>query len=192
MSKVVDITGKRFGRFVVVERQGSKRSKATWLCKCDCGNTKVISGDALRSGKIRSCGCLRNERASSAWRKINERAGLGIDARRHVTSNKSKYGEVRQYASYSRLYNVWNKMKQRCYNKNAPNYRLYGKRGIRVCDEWRNSFIAFEGWAFANGYDPDAPVGKCTIDRIDPDGDYEPGNCRWVDMVVQRHNRRQQ
>lgn len=90
-----------------------------------------------------------------------------------------------------RLRMVWNDMKQRCGNPNNPVFNNYGGRGIKVCDEWLNNFEAFFDWAIATGYKPDAKRGECTLDRIDNDGDYEPFNCRWVDMKVQSNNRRQ-
>lgn len=80
-------------------------------------------------------------------------------------------------------------MKYRCENPNAPKYPIYGGRGIKVCDEWQD-YAKFREWACENGYNPDAPYGKCTIDRIDVDKGYEPTNCRWVDMKIQNNNRR--
>lgn len=88
----------------------------------------------------------------------------------------------------TRLHGVWIMMKQRCSNPKTCEYHRYGGRGIKVCDEW-SSFANFRDWAMANGYDPNAPRGKCTLDRIDNDGDYEPSNCRWVDMQEQMKNR---
>lgn len=81
-------------------------------------------------------------------------------------------------------------MKARCYNENNNVYKFYGAKGVRVCDEWLNDFQSFRDWAMANGYDPHAPRGECTIDRVDPYGDYSPDNCRWVSMEVQRGNKR--
>lgn len=69
---------------------------------------------------------------------------------------------------------VWSGMKQRCQNKNHRSYPWYGGRGISVCDEWASSFLAFKEWADKCGYDANAPRGVCTIDRVDPDGDYCP------------------
>lgn len=91
------------------------------------------------------------------------------------------------------LYKVWAKMKQRCYDINSDKYKLYGGRGIKVCNEWKNDFISFRNWALSNGYiDEKLPNGfnKWTIDRIDVNGDYEPSNCRWVTQKTQCNNQR--
>lgn len=82
-----------------------------------------------------------------------------------------------------RLYSIWHNMKTRCYNPNAEHYAYYGGRGVSVCEEWRNSFQAFFEWAMANGYDD-----KLTLDRIEASGNYEPSNCRWVDMFTQNNH----
>lgn len=90
--------------------------------------------------------------------------------------------------SYERLYPIYRSMLERCNNINDKSYFRYGGRGIKVCDEWAEDYLAFRTWAFNNGYDENAPRGQCTIDRIDCDGNYEPSNCRWVDMKTQIHN----
>lgn len=164
-SGLVDETGNRYGRLVVIRRDdNNSRKNATWLCLCDCGNTTVVSGYDLRHGNKRSCGCLLQEHRKSF-------------SKRH-----GKHG--------TRLYLVWKSMKTRCYNKNHPRYKDYGGRGIIVCDEWVNDYLAFHNWAMWNGYDENAKHGDCTLDRIDNNGIYSPSNCRFVDMKTQRRNQR--
>ena len=88
-----------------------------------------------------------------------------------------------------RLYGVWNNIKQRCFNPKNPSYKYYGGRGIAMCDRWLNSYNAFETWAIQNGYDEHAEIGKCTIDRINVNGNYEPNNCRWISIAEQNRNK---
>ena len=85
----------------------------------------------------------------------------------------------------TRLYNIWLHMKGRCYRKTDDHYKWYGAKGVRICDEWLNSFQAFHDWAISNGYED-----HLTIDRVDCSGNYEPSNCRWVDHKTQCNNRK--
>lgn len=91
---------------------------------------------------------------------------------------------------YQKIYWVWSSMKKRCYNSNHPTFKNYGARGIKVCDEWKNSFQSFYEWAIKNGYESGLKQGECTLDRIDVNGNYEPSNCRWVSMKEQQNNKR--
>lgn len=81
-------------------------------------------------------------------------------------------------------------MKRRCYDENEDKFEHYGGRGIKMCDEWKNDFSTFQEWALSNGFDEEKKWSECTIDRIDVNGNYEPSNCRWVDMHTQLLNRR--
>ncbi|GHV79777.1 hypothetical protein AGMMS49944_15680 [Spirochaetia bacterium] len=85
-----------------------------------------------------------------------------------------------------KLYHTWCNMKARCYEENRSDYKYYGGRGIKVCDEWKNDFFAFRKWSEANGY---VDFLNLEIDRINNDGDYCPKNCRWSTLVVQHRNR---
>lgn len=164
MSALKDLTGQRFGRLTVIERAGSdKQKRATWRCRCDCGGETVVASSYLINGDVRSCGCSKSDR---------------------MIEHNTKHGKAG-----TRLYGVWGNMVQRCTDPKHKHYCRYGGRGITVCDEWRNSFQAFYEWAMASGYDENAPRGQCTLDRIDNEMGYTPNNCRWVDMVTQRHNR---
>lgn len=93
-------------------------------------------------------------------------------------------GNLRHGMRHTRLYDIWRGMKQRCYNPKTNRYKNYGGRGICVCDEWKNDFQSFYNWAISSGYSDDL-----TIDRINTDGNYEPGNCRWATVKQQANNR---
>lgn len=166
MPKKLDVTGERYGRLVALKRLDSQGG-SRWLFKCDCGNVVVRKLGNVRGGHTRSCGCLHNEMLA----KRNK--------------DNSLHNETK-----SRLYGVWHGMKERCLTTTHKDYKRYGARGITICDEWAQSFEAFRDWAMANGYDPDAPYAKCTLDRIDNSKGYSPNNCRWVSAKVQAQNRR--
>lgn len=153
-----DLTEQRFGKLVVIKETEKRNGYGNiiWLCKCDCGKIKEVATPDLKTGRTMSCGCLKAEG----------------NARTH---NLSK----------TKIYKEYYHIKNRCYNKNSNNYKYYGSRGIRICDEWLSDFMNFYNWAMANGYND-----KLTIDRIDVNGNYEPNNCRWIPQDEQKRNTR--
>ena len=155
--------GKTFSRWTIIGDKIKKHNHTYYLCKCICGTEKYVGFDNLITWKTKSCGCLRVE-TTQKRAKVHGKTG-------------------------TRLYRVWQGIKRRCYNVNEPKYSNYGGRGIIMCDEWKNDYTAFEKWALENGYDKDAEYGKCTIDRIDVDGNYEPNNCQWITSQEQNNNR---
>lgn len=169
--KCDNLAGKRFGRLLVIERAQKRegRREAYWHCICDCGKHTTVCSLSLKNGATKSCGCIHRE---------------GLIAR------NTKHGDTISGKKSFRLYHVWANMKNRCHNPNNVSYKNYGGRGIVVCDEWRNNYVAFRKWAMLNGYDPIANFAESTIDRIDNNGSYTPSNCRFVSFAIQATNKR--
>lgn len=131
-----EMTGKRFGRLIVVEPTTIGK-KTHWICTCDCGNTKTVRQDHLLRGEVVSCGCYWNERRSQA----TQTHGM----------------------SQTRLYRIWKGMHRRCDTPSLPQYRDWGGRGISVCEGWHH-FEPFYEWAMANGYRSDLSIDRIDND----------------------------
>jgi hypothetical protein len=162
-AKRIDLTGKVFGKLTVFGYSHSNKY-AYWKCLCECGKESIVRSSHLLTGAIKTCGCSWSENGKKTIK-------VALEAHK-------KYGE---YAN-SRLYTIWKSMKERCSDKKNKDY---GGRGITICSEWANNFLAFYNWAMANGYSDDL-----SIDRMDNDGNYCPENCRWSDKTTQANNTR--
>ena len=171
MPKKIDLTGQPFGRLIVIREAGrDKGGHVLWLCRCECGNEIVVSGNDLRDEHTQSCGCLRRDR--SRERSLNLLRELNT---KHGCANKN-------------WYKVYCSMMERCgHSKGASEYHLclYRDRGITVCDLWQKSPLAFGDWLFAHGWHK-----GLQIDRIDNSRGYCPENCRVVTPKENANNRR--
>jgi hypothetical protein len=167
------MTGKTYGRLEVLRRAGVIDKSILWLCVCSCGNEILVRGESLRRGSTSSCGCYRVE--------------LGIEKGKTLKSAPITHGHT-SHGFVSSEYRSWTKMCSRCNNPSNDRYSDYGGRGISVFTEWvgRGGFIHFLNHV---GEKPE-PKRLYSIDRIDNNENYEPGNVRWATPKQQSNNRR--
>lgn len=159
MGAYVDLTGRVFGKLVVVRQDPIRRNlRVCWECRCECGATKSIVGSSLTNGLSLSCGCNRS------------------------LSNVRRF--TRHGMTQSQEHKAWRQAITRCTNPNTPNFADYGGRGIKMHPAWLASFETFY-----ESLGP-KPTPKHSLDRIDANGDYAPGNCRWATRSEQNRNTR--
>jgi hypothetical protein len=217
----IDLTGRRVGRWNVIEYLGGNDAKHNkYRCECDCGAVKDILSFTLRSGGSKSCGCLQRDRASevNAFKHTDIRFGrllairrIGKDRNRNaiwlcrcdcgneasVMARELKSGRTKSCGCFraeigkrvaihgqsgTKTYKIWKGMHNRCTNEKQAGWENYGGRGIEICERW----LDFSNFVSDMG---EAPEGH-SIDRIDCNGNYEPGNCRWATAHQQAANKR--
>lgn len=161
MPPFVDLSGRKVGLLTII-RRGTDNPKGVprWICRCDCGNETMSSGQSLREGKIESCGCKRDERSAV---RNKERAVHGL--------------------AHTRVWRIWQQMKQRCLSPATTTYVHYGAKGLTVSDRWMD----FQKFLEDMGQ---PPTEKHTLDRIDGTKGYSFENCRWATMKEQNNNRK--
>lgn len=170
MGKFKDLTGQKFGRLTVIERAPNKGKRTMWKCVCSCPKKTVciVGGGNLVRGHHQGCGCVMKDK----------------NAKMHLKHGFNKRNDRKG------IYSTWATMKARCYNPKNQKYYRYGGRGITVCPEWldkENGFINFYNYVSEL---PHFGEKGYTLNRIDNDGNYEPGNVEWSDDVTQANNRR--
>lgn len=138
MGRFIDLTGQQFGRLTVIKVQGKRNRDIMWECKCNCGNTHIVSRGDLRSGMVKSCGCLRKENSVKML--------------------------ISHGQADTRLYKIWLNMKRRCSSPKCQRYERYGARGILVCEEWE-AFENFYKWAMESGYSDELTIDRINIDK---------------------------
>lgn len=160
MSASPKLLGQRFENLTVVQKlKMNNHREMKWLCICDCGNMYKATSHGLTHGETVCCKEC---------------------AKRKIAVSNTKHG-----CEPIELWHAYTNMKTRCHNPKYTLYHRYGGRGITVCNQWSNSFVAFRDWALNNGWEK-----GLTLDRINNDGNYCPENCKWSTVQEQSNNRR--
>lgn len=177
------VIGERRGKLKIVSltNERTKNNQRMVVCECDCGIIKNVRYDRFMAGDIVSCGCFAKELARSIMKEKTIPQNT-----KHADSKRGKH----KY-----LYDTWQGMKRRCYDTKIRSYKNYGGRGIKVYEPWINDYVAFKNWVLENlGERYTADTGRRkdneSIDRINVDEGYYPGNIRWADMATQNNNKR--
>ena len=155
----ISLIGQKFNRLTVIKLLGKKSGHNNYLCQCNCGNFTEALPTNFKSGKVKSCGCLRKE------------------------GSNLKHGLKKHY-----LYSKWTDIKSRCYSETNKNYKNYGNRGIKIFPQWKDNFKLFYDWIIENLGNRSSKL--YSLDRINNDGNYEPGNLRWATKSEQSQNSR--
>lgn len=214
--KIIDMTGNRYGKLVVLEMIHEEKKKTKCKCQCDCGKIFVSNSYDIRNGHTNSCGCLKNQPSKRIEDLSYFKFGLLKPLKMVEPINKKTMwlckcdcgNEIVAYASNlknghakscgcikytakklstKRIYTIYRGIISRCFNKSDKNYLKYGAKGITVCDDWKGENGLFN---FVDWSYNNGYSEHLSIDRIDVNGNYEPSNCRWVDKYTQANNKR--